>query len=71
MKKIKISRAIYSDKTIESTAKIYQSYADITINYTKEYAVLIFSECKYNESQTIKEFENYMIGTENSKWCTL
>jgi hypothetical protein len=44
----------------------YKGYAVMTVNYQKEYAALTFWKCKYDEDQTTKEFENYMIGIENS-----
>lgn len=45
---------------------VYESYAAITAKFRDDYAVLTFGNCKYDEEQTIKEFENYMIGIENS-----
>ena len=66
MKKVQISRSVYSDKTIASTIKIYQNHAIVTAEFECGYVVLTFSKCKYDEEQTIKEFENYMIGIENS-----
>ena len=66
MKKIKINRNVYSDETIKKTIGVYKNHAVITVNYQEDYAVLTFWKCKYDESQTIKEFENYMIGVENS-----
>lgn len=66
MKKVKINRDIYSDRAIQFAMSAYKSYAVMTINYKKDYAVITFWKCKYDEAQTIKEFENYMIGAENS-----
>ena len=31
------------------------------------YIELIFSSCKYDSNVTVKEFENYLINTENMK----
>lgn len=45
---------------------VYESYAVITVKFKDDYATLTFENCKYDEEQTIKEFENYMIGIENS-----
>ena len=66
MKKIKYNRDIYSDSAIYTAMLAYKSYAVMTVNYNKEFAVITFWKCKYDEAQTIKEFENYMIGAENS-----
>ncbi len=38
----------------------------MTVKYTQNNAVITFLKCKYDENLTIKEFENYMIGLENS-----
>lgn len=45
---------------------VYQSCAVTTVKFKSDYAVVAFWKCKYNEEQTIREFENYMIGIENS-----
>ena len=66
MKKVKINRSVYSDATIEKTMKAYKNHAITTVNYKRDYALVTFWKCKYDEEQTIKEFENYMIGVENS-----
>lgn len=66
MKKVIFNRKIYSDATIEHTMKIYKSHAVTTVKYKKNDAIVTFWKCKYEEEQTIKEFENYMIGVENS-----
>lgn len=46
--------------------KIYKNYALTSVSYKRDYAVITFWKCRYDEEQTIKEFENYMIGVENS-----
>lgn len=66
MKKVKINRSVYSDHTIEKTMLIYKNHAVTTVQYERDYAIVTFWKCKYDESRTIKEFENYMIGVENS-----
>lgn len=66
MKRLKVNRSVYSDFAIEQTILAYRDYAVITINYQNDYAIITFWKCKYNEEQTFKEFENYMIGVENS-----
>lgn len=66
MKKVKYNRAVYSDETILQAIKVYQDYAIISVKFRSDYAVVTFGKCRYNEDQTVKEFENYMIGIENS-----
>lgn len=66
MKKVRINRSVYSDDTIEETMLVYKNHAVTTVKYKRDYAIITFWKCKYDEEQTIKEFENYMIGVENS-----
>lgn len=66
MKKVKINREIYSKESIEQTMRAFKNHAIMSVTYNKEYATIHFIKCKYDETQTINEFENYMIGVENS-----
>ena len=66
MKKLRVNRSIYSDEAVAKTVLAYKDFAVTSVSYKKDYAIITFWKCKYNENQTIKEFENYMIGVENS-----
>lgn len=66
MRKLKINRAVYSDEAIKTAMQAYQRIAVITAQIKGDYAVLTFWKCKYDKEQTVKEFENYLIGIENS-----
>lgn len=66
MKKVRINREIFSDQSIKTTMNVYKNHAVMTLSMKEKYAYIIFWKCKYDENQTIKEFENYMIGVENS-----
>ena len=66
MKKLKVNRTIYSDESIQETMRVYRNLADMTVKYKEDYATVTFWKCVLNEEQTVKEFENYMIGVENS-----
>lgn len=66
MKRVRINRNVYSDQTIEKTRMVYRNHAVTTVQYKRDYAIITFWKCKYDEDQTTKEFENYMIGVENS-----
>ena len=46
--------------------RVYKSHAITTVSFKYEYAIITFWKCKYDEELTVKEFENYMIGVENS-----
>lgn len=66
MKKLKFNRSVYSDETIEKARVAYKNHALTVVTYKQQYAIVTFIKCKYDENQTVKEFENYMIGVENS-----
>lgn len=66
MRKVQFNNSIYSCITIEKAIQAYQFLATIQISKNKDYTELTFVNCKYDTDVTIKEFENYMIGIENS-----
>lgn len=66
MKKLNVKREIYADETVLKTMKIYRKYAVTTVKFQKDQAIITFWKCKNDECLTVKEFENYMIGIENS-----
>ena len=66
MKTLKLSSDIFSLEKINIIRTMYSEYADITIENFDVYWKLSFTHCKYDELVTIQEFENYLIGMENS-----
>lgn len=66
MKKLKISTDVYSIGNIHKTMDVYKGYANIDIQVENNRITLNFNNCIYDEDTTIKEFENYLIGVENS-----
>lgn len=67
MIELKLNKDIYSEDNIKKTVSVYQGYALIDIINSDSNYVLRFNDCKYSEILTIKEFENYLIGIENSR----
>lgn len=65
MDKILLSTEIYSERAIKETCDIYKDFAKINMKRKNAYIELNFSCCRYNPNITIKEFENYLINTEN------
>lgn len=63
---LKLNSEIYSTECIKRVQKVYKDLANIEITGKKGILLLRFSNCKYDEKRTIKEFENYLIGVENS-----
>lgn len=66
MKIVHFNRSIFTEETIKTAMNVYKNHAFTTVKYNSDYAVVTFWNCKYDEEQTIKEFENYMIGIENT-----
>lgn len=67
MVKLLLSTEIYSEKNIKETCYAYKTYAKIKMKRKDNYIELIFNSCKYDPNITVKEFENYLINTENMK----
>ena len=66
MKVLNLNKTIFSIDNIKKTAAVYEEYAKIKIKIERMYYKVCFDKCKYDEDRTIKEFENYLIGLENS-----
>lgn len=67
MVKLLLSTEIYSEKNIRNTCNAYKDFAKIKMKRKGTYIELIFNDCRYDQNITMKEFENYLINTENMK----
>lgn len=67
MVKLLLSTEIYSEKNIKETCDVYKDFAKIKVKRKGSHIELIFNSCKYDPNVTVKEFENYLINTENMK----
>lgn len=67
MVKLLLSAEIYSEKNIKETCDVYKDFARIKMKRKNNHIELIFNSCKYDSNITVKEFENYLINTENMK----
>ena len=65
MIELALNTEIYSEDKINQVQTVYREYAIITKKLVDQYLILKFDNCRYDESLTIKEFENYLIGLEN------
>lgn len=65
MIELALNTEIYSEDKINQVQTVYREYAVITKKLVDQYWILKFDNCRYDESLTIKEFENYLIGLEN------
>lgn len=66
MKKIKISSEIFSEKNIRQALTDYKNITKASLKKGSTYHTVTFWKCVYDEVLTVKEFENYLIGLENS-----
>ncbi|WP_042256876.1 HxsD-like protein [Butyrivibrio proteoclasticus] len=58
---------IYSRENIEKTISVYKPFTQVEKTEQDDSVILRFEKCKYSEEQTVKEFENYLIGLESTK----
>lgn len=65
MTRLRLSKDIYSEKNLSRALNAYEGYGVITVSDTEDSWNLEFNKCKYEETRTVKEFENYLIGLEN------
>ena len=66
MIRLSVNTDIYSIENILYAAEAYKNLAKINILRKSETAKIVFRNCKYDEERTVREFENYLIGLENS-----
>jgi hypothetical protein len=66
MIKLELNRDIYSRKNVDAAREAYKEIARIMVKEKRSYIRVLFVSCKYEEGRTVKEFENYLIGLENS-----
>ena len=64
--KLTLNANIYSRQVVEVAIIAYKDLAEITVIQNEEQIQLTFDNCRFDPSMTIKEFENYLIGLENS-----
>lgn len=65
MIELSFDKEIYSEGNLLAGIAAYKEFAAIELNNNGQKWNLCFSECKYDEKITAKEFENYIIGLEN------
>lgn len=66
MRKIQVNSEIFSEETVKQALRDYGNIAKTTLKNERNYFIVTFWKCKFDEDQTLREFENYMIGLENS-----
>jgi hypothetical protein len=62
-----LNKEIYTPLNIQSVIEVFGSLCKVNISEDGNYWIVIFSECKYDKTRTIKEFENYLIDYMNAR----
>ena len=65
MTKIRLNSEIFSENNVRLAMEAYGDLARIQMDIQGEYYILQIEDTKYDESRTVKEFENYLVGLEN------
>lgn len=61
----RLSKDIFSQQAVIEAARAYSHLALISIEEQDNYWQIQFTECRYAEYITVREFENYLIILEN------
>lgn len=64
--KVKINKEIFRYHSLQKALAAYKGYAEFSISEEQDSWVVELAKCRYDESLTAKEFENYLIGVENT-----
>lgn len=66
MNELKLSTNIFGIRNVEKAIVAYKDLCKIGINYTGNYIICEFTDCIYDNEETIREFENYIIDLMNT-----
>lgn len=61
MNKRTLAKEIYEMTAIRRTIREFSALADISVCESREHYTCTFANCKYSITQTMQEFENYLI----------
>lgn len=67
---LKLCSDIYNLQTINYAIEKYKEIAQISVNLKDKYYICVFSDCKYDITETKYEFENFIIHASNSRELT-
>lgn len=67
MKELLLNKDIYSENSILIAREQFNKLCKVQIVQYDVYCKCIFSECIYDENETVKEFENYLIDFINTR----
>ena len=66
MTELSLNASLFSAEPLKKAIEDYQSLAEIMWYQADGYYMLSFRDCRFDPHRTAMEFENYMIGLENS-----
>ena len=61
MSKLELSKEIYKYSDLVNCCNAYLDFAKTDVRDDGEYWIVVFTDCKFDEIETLKEFENYLI----------
>lgn len=64
---LKLNRLFYTRDVLQEAKQAYKGLADIEIKEIEEYFFCRFLKCKYDLSETMLEFENYLMEVLNCR----
>lgn len=67
MNDLLLNKNIYVKRNIQVVIEVFKKLCKVTIEENSKYWELTFSECVYDKTRTVKEFENYLIDYINSE----
>lgn len=59
--KLDLAKEVFSRDSVDAAVKAYGELARIDVEDAGAYWSCVFSECRYGDERTAREFENYVI----------
>lgn len=67
MMTLRLNKELYEKDSLQDAVDAFQELAKIEVREQDSYWIVCFRQCRYEEKQTVAEFENYLIDRMNSR----
>lgn len=67
MMTLRLNKELYEKDSLQDAMNAYRELAKIEVQEQDFYWIIQFWQCRYEEKQTVAEFENYLIDRMNSR----
>lgn len=67
MMTLRLNKELYEKDSLQDAVNAYRELAKIEVQEQDFYWIIQFGQCRYEEKQTVAEFENYLIDRMNSR----